>query len=38
MTLVNSRMDQETLDAMMTAIKEYLPYFHKYLNKKKLTC
>ncbi len=34
MTLVNSRMDQETLDAMMTAIKEYLPYFHKYLNKK----
>lgn len=34
MTLLNSRMDKDTLDAMMTAIKEYLPYFHKYLKKK----
>ncbi|QUI24348.1 M3 family oligoendopeptidase [Vallitalea pronyensis] len=34
MTLINSRMDQETLDAMMTAIKEYLPYFHQYMKKK----
>jgi pepF/M3 family oligoendopeptidase len=34
MTLVDSRMDKKTLDAMMTAIKEYLPYFHKYLQKK----
>jgi pepF/M3 family oligoendopeptidase len=34
MTLENSRMDKETLNAMMTAIKEYLPYFHKYLKKK----
>lgn len=33
-TLVDSRMDQETLDAMMTAIKEYLPYFRQYLKKK----
>ncbi|WP_273320682.1 M3 family oligoendopeptidase [Vallitalea guaymasensis] len=34
MTLVGARMDKETLDAMMTAIKEYLPHFHKYLKKK----
>lgn len=34
MTLINSRMDKETLDAMITAIKEYLPSFHMYLKKK----
>lgn len=33
-TLVDSRMDAETLDAMMTAIQEYLPYFRQYLEKK----
>ncbi|MDF1616268.1 M3 family oligoendopeptidase [Petrocella sp. FN5] len=34
MTLKNARMDQETLDAMMTAISEYLPHFRAYLKKK----
>ena len=34
MTLKNSRMDKETLDAMFTAIKEYLPVFRKYFTKK----
>lgn len=34
MTLINSRMDQETLDAMLTAIREYLPVFRKYLRAK----
>ncbi len=34
MTLKNSRMDPETLDAMMTAIKEYLPTFRAYMKKK----
>lgn len=34
MTLKKSRMDKETLDAMFTAIKEYLPVFRKYFNKK----
>ena len=34
MTLINSRMDKETLNAMFTAIKEYLPVFRKYFNKK----
>lgn len=34
MTLKNARMDQETLDAMMTAIKEYLPSFRDYMKKK----
>ncbi|MDR7855360.1 M3 family oligoendopeptidase [Tissierella sp.] len=33
-TLVNSRMDKETLDAMFTAMKEFLPVFHKYYRKK----
>lgn len=33
-TLVNSRMDKETLDAMLTAMKEFLPVFHKYYRKK----
>lgn len=33
-TLFNSRMDKETLDAMLTAMKEFLPVFHKYYRKK----
>ncbi len=33
-TLIKSRMDKETLDAMLTAIKEYLPVFRKYLRRK----
>lgn len=33
-TLVKSRMDNETLDAMLTAMKEFLPVFHKYFKKK----
>ncbi len=33
-TLVNSRMDKGTLDAMFTAMKEFLPIFHKYYRKK----
>jgi pepF/M3 family oligoendopeptidase len=34
MTLRQSRMKQETLDALLTAIKEYLPKFHAYLRRK----
>jgi pepF/M3 family oligoendopeptidase len=34
MSLSDSRMSRETLDAMMTAVKEYLPVFRKYLRKK----
>jgi pepF/M3 family oligoendopeptidase len=33
-TLIKSRMDKETLDAMLTAMKEYLPAFRKYLRRK----
>lgn len=33
-TLFKSRMDKETLDAMITAMKESLPVFHKYYRKK----
>lgn len=33
-TLINSRMDKKTLDAMLTAIEEFLPIFHKYFRKK----
>jgi pepF/M3 family oligoendopeptidase len=33
-TLQDSRMDQETLDAMLTAMRESLPSFHKYYRKK----
>ena len=33
-TLVDSRMDKETLDAMLTAMKEFLPVFHRYYRKK----
>ena len=34
MTLKQSRMTKETLDAMLGAIREYLPVFRKYLRKK----
>lgn len=34
MTLQKSRMKRETLDAMLTAIKDYLPRFHAYLRRK----
>ena len=33
-TLVSSRMKQETLDAMISAMREYLPHFRKYLRRK----
>lgn len=33
-TLLDSRMDQETLDAMLTAMRESLPAFHKFYRKK----
>jgi pepF/M3 family oligoendopeptidase len=33
-TLVKSRMDKETLDAMLTAIREYLPDFRRYYRRK----
>ncbi|MBE5782055.1 MAG: M3 family oligoendopeptidase [Clostridiales bacterium] len=33
-TLFQSNMDRETLDAMLTAIRESLPAFRKYLRKK----
>lgn len=32
--LIQSRMDKKALDAMFTAIKEYLPVFHKYYRQK----
>lgn len=34
MTLENSRMDKESLDAMLSAMKESLPIFRKYLRRK----
>lgn len=34
MTLEASRMDKQTLDAMLEAIEEYLPVFRAYLKKK----
>ena len=34
MTLAQNRMDRETLDAMIGAIKEYLPHFRRYLRAK----
>ncbi|MGG7214084.1 M3 family oligoendopeptidase [Clostridium nigeriense] len=34
MTLEESRMDEEILNAMITAIKESLPVFRKYLKRK----
>ncbi|CAK7078252.1 M3 family oligoendopeptidase [Tissierella sp.] len=33
-TLVKSRMDEKTLYAMITAMREFLPEFHKYYRKK----
>ncbi|TAH60214.1 MAG: M3 family oligoendopeptidase [Gottschalkiaceae bacterium] len=33
-TLVSSRMDKETLDAMLAAMKESLPAFRKYYRRK----
>lgn len=33
-TLIDSRMDQETLDAMLTAMRESLPAFHRFFRKK----
>lgn len=33
-TLIDSRMDEETLEAMFDAIKESLPHFHKYFRRK----
>ncbi|WP_330603013.1 M3 family oligoendopeptidase [Anaerosolibacter carboniphilus] len=33
-TLMDSRMDQETLDAMLTAMVESLPTFHRYYRRK----
>ncbi|MBP3638087.1 MAG: M3 family oligoendopeptidase [Clostridia bacterium] len=34
MTLDSSRLDRATLDAMLTAMKEYLPHFRRYLKAK----
>ena len=34
MTLTQSRMKKETLDALLQAIREYLPVFRKYLKHK----
>lgn len=34
MTLMQSKMKQETLDAMLEAIRDTLPSFHKYLKHK----
>ncbi|MBQ2794109.1 MAG: M3 family oligoendopeptidase [Clostridia bacterium] len=33
-SLYQSRMKRETLDALLTAMREYLPVFHKYLRAK----
>jgi len=33
-TLIKSRMDKETLNAMLAAMEESLPAFHKYYSKK----
>ena len=33
-SLYNSRMQRKTLDALISAIEEYLPVFHKYLSAK----
>jgi len=33
-TLINSKMTQETLDAMLSAIEKYLPKFRSYLKRK----
>lgn len=33
-TVLDARMDMETLDAMLTAMRESLPDFHRYFRKK----
>lgn len=33
-TLIDSRMTRDTLDALLTALEEYLPWFRKYLKRK----
>lgn len=33
-TIIKSRMDMESLDAMLLAMKEFLPVFQKYFKKK----
>ena len=33
-TLHQSHMKKETLDAMLSAMKDYMPYFHQYLKRK----
>lgn len=33
-TLIQSRMDKETLDTMLGAMEEFLPVFHKFFRKK----
>lgn len=33
-TLMDSRMTQETLDALLSSIREYLPHFRRYLKRK----
>ncbi|MFT4143404.1 MAG: M3 family oligoendopeptidase [Mobilitalea sp.] len=34
MTLIKSKMKRETLEALLEAIREYLPAFHRYLKQK----
>lgn len=34
MTLADSRMDRATLDALWTAVRDYLPHFRRYLRAK----
>lgn len=34
MTLTDSRMDRETLDALWTAVRDYLPHFRRYFRAK----
>lgn len=34
MTLIGSKMKRETLDALLDAIREFLPAFHRYLKHK----
>jgi pepF/M3 family oligoendopeptidase len=34
MTLIESKMKRETLDALLEAIREFLPAFHRYLKHK----
>ena len=34
MTLIHSRLSQESLNAMLTSIQKYLPDFHRYLRHK----